>query len=344
MVAGHPGSAGPRPSGEVPSDPDLRPIHTLRLSCDKEVVSLMQGRTLRNSVTSLYKHLCVRHRQQWLAQSSEYLSVLKKFLVPGTDPSTITHQLPPMVPVPTPKWLLTVYAQDVLSRLEETKARITSIYGAILKMDSTKKVTKKLAGAASGTAAWATNVGNEFGQVLISVLTAGEGEGLLPMCVKLMERYQRAGEDPPQLLYVDQDCCSTTGKAAAMFHAWDQLVVRLDVWHFMRRLSPMTATSCTASSWAASPSASSNGMQRMWPRGQAVGAREAPRSRGHLTDATSSSRPTAKELAWHCRHRTHGAQASEELIQELLEDFMDRTDSMGIRLLDQEKMEDIWQT
>ncbi|XP_076836799.1 uncharacterized protein LOC143482336 [Brachyhypopomus gauderio] len=71
---------------------------------------------------------------------------------------------------------------------------------------------------------------------------------------------------------------------------------------------------------------------------------EAPRSRGHLTDATSSSRPTAKELARHCRRRTRGAQASEELIQELLEDCMDRTDSMGIRLLDREKMEDIWQT
>ncbi|KAL6473055.1 hypothetical protein MHYP_G00192430 [Metynnis hypsauchen] len=32
-------------------------------------------------------------------------------------------------------------------------------------MDSTKKVTKKLAGAAARTAAWATNVGNEHGQV-----------------------------------------------------------------------------------------------------------------------------------------------------------------------------------
>ncbi|XP_076851096.1 uncharacterized protein LOC143501317 [Brachyhypopomus gauderio] len=338
----------------------LDPVHremfpailTYRLSCDKEVVSLMRGRTLGNSVTSLYKHLCVRHRQQWLTQSSEYLSVLKKFLVPGTDPSTITHQLPPMVPVPTPKWLLTVYAQDVLSRLEETKARVTSIYGAILKMDSTKKVTKKLAGAASGTAAWATNVGNEFGQVLISVLTAGEGQGLLPMCVKLMERYQRAGEDPPQLLYVDRDCCSTAGKgkAAAMFHAWDQLVVRLDVWHFMRRFAAGVTTdshqlyglfmgrlSFCVFEWDAEDVA------RLEEAKQSE-LGEAPRSRGHLTDATSSSRPTAKELARHCRRRTRGAQASEELIQELLEDFMDRTDTMGIRLLDREKMEDIWQT
>ncbi|KAK1787449.1 hypothetical protein P4O66_002927 [Electrophorus voltai] len=75
------------------------------------------------------------HRQQWLAKSSEYLYVLRKFLALGTDPCTITitRQLPPMVPV---------YAQDMLSQLEEMKARATSAYGDVLKMDSTKKVTK----------------------------------------------------------------------------------------------------------------------------------------------------------------------------------------------------------
>lgn len=37
-------------------------------------------------------------------------------------------------------------------------------------------MTKKLAGAAADTAAWVTSVGNEHGQVLISVLTEKEGE------------------------------------------------------------------------------------------------------------------------------------------------------------------------
>ena len=32
------------------------------------------------------------------------------------------------------------------------------------------QVTKKLAGKAAGTAAWVTNVGNERGQVLMSIL------------------------------------------------------------------------------------------------------------------------------------------------------------------------------
>ena len=49
-----------------------------------------------------------------------------------------------MPPVPTPVWLLTVYSYDVLSRLDEVKARVTSIFGSILKMDSTKKVMRVL--------------------------------------------------------------------------------------------------------------------------------------------------------------------------------------------------------
>ncbi len=57
------------------------------------------------------------------------------------------------------------------------------------------------------------------------------------MCSGLVERYRRAGEASPQVLYADRDCCSAAekGKAAAMFSEWGQLIVRLDVWHFMRR-------------------------------------------------------------------------------------------------------------
>ena len=38
------------------------------------------------------------------------------------------------------------------------------------------QVVKKLAGTAHEPAAWATNVGNEHGQVLIYVLTTEEGK------------------------------------------------------------------------------------------------------------------------------------------------------------------------
>ncbi|XP_064856843.1 uncharacterized protein LOC135559888 [Oncorhynchus nerka] len=112
-------------------------------------------------------------------------------------PAILTYRLscdlkvvtpPPFLDVPSAQWLLTVHGYDVLFQLEDFKARVTSIFGSILKMDSTKKVTKKLA----GTAAWATNVVNEYGQVLIKVLTDSEGEGLLDMAAGLQQRYSRS--------------------------------------------------------------------------------------------------------------------------------------------------------
>lgn len=100
----------------------------------------MWGRSLGNSSTSVYRNLCVRHREHWIAQTTHFLSVIGKFPDYATDPSSLAAQLPQMVPVPCPGWLLSVYAKDVLTRLPELKARVTSIYGTILKMDSTKKV------------------------------------------------------------------------------------------------------------------------------------------------------------------------------------------------------------
>ena len=46
--------------------------------------------------------------------------------------------------VPKYKWLLTVYAQDNLSRKDFMKSSITSTFGRILKMGSTKKIAESL--------------------------------------------------------------------------------------------------------------------------------------------------------------------------------------------------------
>ena len=104
------------------------------------------------------------------------------------------------------RWFLAAHIQEVWSRLPGILAAATSVYGSILKVDSTKK---KLQGAAANTASWATNIGNERGEVLISILTESEGaEGLRPMAQGLMERYQQARVDPPIILYSDRDCCA----------------------------------------------------------------------------------------------------------------------------------------
>ncbi|KAJ8370906.1 hypothetical protein SKAU_G00109340 [Synaphobranchus kaupii] len=171
-------------------------ILTYKLSCDLRVMRLLRERALGNSATELYTKLCEGHSEAWMRRSMQYLGECKHFLATGSERRAFPPPTP-MPPVPTPVWLLNVYCYDVLSRLDEVKARVTSTFGSILKMDSTKKVTKKLAGFTADTEAWVTNVGNEFGQVLISVLTSAEGEGLLPMAAGLMQRYRIAGVAPP---------------------------------------------------------------------------------------------------------------------------------------------------
>ena len=51
---------------------------------------------------------------------------------------------------------------------------MTSTFGRIIKIDSTKKICRKLQGTSANMAVWATNVGNERGEVLITVLTESE--------------------------------------------------------------------------------------------------------------------------------------------------------------------------
>ena len=87
------------------------------------------------------------------------------------------------------RWFLSVYARDILSRLPQLLATCTAIFGTVLKIDSTKKVCKKLQGMAAGSASWCTNVGNARVEVLVSVLSESEElEGLRPMAIGLIER------------------------------------------------------------------------------------------------------------------------------------------------------------
>lgn len=69
-------------------------------------------------------------------------------------------------------------------------------------------MTKKIF---EGSARWCTNVSNERGEILQSVLTVSEGRGLEVMCTGLVERYTKFGVLDPVLLYVDRDCCLRSG-------------------------------------------------------------------------------------------------------------------------------------
>ncbi|KAK1887156.1 S-adenosylmethionine synthase [Dissostichus eleginoides] len=222
-------------------------ILTSKLACDFEVASLMRQRGLGNSSSQIQRKLQERHAEVWMQKTVQYLQDCKGIASAVTSGLILPMPFDPapaMPPVPKHRWLMQVYAQDVLRRLDEIKATITS-HGRILKMDSTKKVARKLAGKSYGTATSATNVGNEHGRVIMSVLTASEGYGLSPMVEGLINRYRMAGVAPPEVLYVDRDFCGNT-LLRRMFEEWNNMTIRLDIWHFMRRFAVGCSTDSTA--------------------------------------------------------------------------------------------------
>ena len=149
-----------------------------------KVVRLIRERSLGNSVTLMCNKLREQHAEKWLERGIQYMTECTAFLpYHGSFP-----ELPPQPTLPQPRWLMAVYLRDVLRRVDDVEAKLTSTFGTVLKLDSTKKITRKLAGRAAGTAQWATDVGNEFGQVLACVLTTAEGAGLREMTNGLMTR------------------------------------------------------------------------------------------------------------------------------------------------------------
>ncbi|XDV52295.1 hypothetical protein PO909_021038 [Leuciscus waleckii] len=58
-------------------------------------------------------------------------------------PPSTSQKPPEPIDVPTSKWLLSVYGRDIISRINHNKASITSTFGTILKMDSTKQAKRE---------------------------------------------------------------------------------------------------------------------------------------------------------------------------------------------------------
>ncbi|KAJ4923341.1 hypothetical protein JOQ06_026017 [Pogonophryne albipinna] len=155
-----------------------------------------------------------------------------------------------------------------------------------------------------------TSVGNETGQILMSVLTAQEGAGLDMMAANLVRRYQQAGVGPPVLLYVDCGCCIESGetKLKARFSGWPDMTGCTTDAHqlypiFMSRLST------SIFEWDAADLALLREAKKQQLQSQGL---------SFLTDADVSSHLTKDELALHCRRRTRGEGTTTQLLEELL--------------------------
>ena len=327
-------------------------ILTYQYACDVRVIRLLRQRGLGNSSTQLQKKLTEQHSERWLQKTAQYLTECQYFARASqrglTDP--ITFQDPPQfAPLPKYRWLLTVYTHDLMSRIDYVKASITSVFGRILKMDSTKKIVRKLGGDSAGTASWATNVGNERGQVLMSVLTVNEGVRLENMANGLMRRYSMAGVPPPEILYVDRDCCAgTTVKTKELFSLWHSLVVRLNIWHFMRRF----AAGCHTESHPLYGVFLGRLSQCIfqWSKEDLDLLKSAKRSELQKQGVADPSEEaiiakiTKKELALHCRRKTRGVVDTVAMLYDLLLSFTgpQGCDTTGVPLLENERMWQIW--
>ncbi|KAL8617529.1 hypothetical protein ACOMHN_042703 [Nucella lapillus] len=117
-----------------------------------------------------------------------------------------------------------------------------------------------------------------------------------------------------QVLYVDRDCCSQvpgrTGKAGRMFVSWSALHVRLDIWHFMRRLACgvnteshplyapfMGAMSVAIFTWDEEDFDALKAAKRSQLQEQGV---------AEPSDGDIRRSITKQELALHCRRATRG--------------------------------------
>ncbi len=104
-----------------------------------KVIRLLRERTLGNGPTRLWRQLQESHSEAWAIRCLKFLTDCDSFRK-GSVFLSGNPQDPPEAKVPSKKWVMTVYINDIMSRLPEVKAQITSTFGRILKVDSTRKV------------------------------------------------------------------------------------------------------------------------------------------------------------------------------------------------------------
>ena len=192
---------------------------------------------------------------------------------------------------------------------------------------------------------------------MASVLTASEDVASLKRLADgLMRRYEAAGEQPPSVL---RDCCAERGqsKMETLFGAWPDLNVRLDIWHFMRRLAQgmhyiytmIVTVVCTTSYkgitteshplYGVFMAAVSNCIFE-WDKDDYQLLMTAKRHDQELvagvqvpTEAAVMKAITREEAARHCRRRTWGVAEMEQMLENLLLSFSSATDTLGVPLL-----------
>lgn len=180
------------------------------------------------------------------------------------------------------------------------------------------------------------------------VLTAAEGHALQRMAQGIVDRYSTAGVPPPELRYLDRDCCVTRSN---LFSAWPDMHVCLDIWHFMRRF----ASGCTTEShqlysffmrclsaciftW----SDDDVKLLKCAKRAQLVVEKQFL----NPSDDDVYNNIDRKVLARHCRRTTRGVDETTRLIKDLITTMVreEGRDTLGVPLLDADRIWGIWKS
>ncbi|XP_052820783.1 uncharacterized protein LOC128246564 [Mya arenaria] len=179
---------------------------------------------------------------------------------------------------------------------------------------------------------WATNVGNEHGQVLLSVLTEGEGEEI-----------KDAGRHCVQV----QECCGRQC-VTKYFDAWPFLHVNLDTWHFI----PRFPNGCTTDKHQLYGPFMARLSCCMFKIDEDDYARQLRAKREELllqgvpnpseNDVIQPISPD--EVSRHCKRATRGTKETTKHITDLIAPLGGERglDTSGVPLIDSIKISDIW--
>ncbi|CAG2211224.1 unnamed protein product [Mytilus edulis] len=130
--------------------------------------------------------------------------------------------------------------------------------------------------------------------------------------------YRDAGISPPEVLYVDRNCCGPNF-VGRKFQKWRDIQVRLDIWHFMRRI----ASTCTTESHPLYPKFLRllSGCSFQWCSEDLEalkGAKEDLLAKEGVPSGQPIDGITKKELSLHCCRTTRNPEDITDLISELL--------------------------
>ncbi|XP_028982834.3 uncharacterized protein LOC114841838 [Betta splendens] len=212
--------------------------------------SVLTSKTEGNTMIKVWRQIQENHHEEYLHRKDLYTTLLMTVAEPGGIVSALRHRFqapPPPRELPSAPLLRHAFLLAEANNVQDYRNQILSTFGTVLKMDSTKKVVKKLSGEGHGSAQWFTSIANEFSQIVTFVLTCEESTvKLAPMCSGVIQRFRLANQPVPKILYVDHGCCRAQGPTAVetLFEAWVNrgMVVRLDIFHWIHRFDAAIRT------------------------------------------------------------------------------------------------------